>query len=297
MRSARWSAGARDAKLPDVTTTAPDHTTDDATRASRTHLAQRALGFHTARGPGFRIVRNATTPLIYDANYVDQVEAGAADEPGRFFEALDAAHAGLKHRKVVCDPRTPPVVEALLAAHGFEAETLVQMVLPGAWPARSLRRVAGLSIEPVESEADWAELVELQHLNFGERCGQRGVPPFERAVAEQMVASWRAKPQMTFWLARQGVEPCAYVGSWPGLEIGDGPRLGMVESLFTLPWQRHRGIATSLIARGVEHVRARGAGPVLIGADILDTPKQMYLNLGFRPVCLTREWLCLPAER
>jgi len=273
-----------------MTDSAPQAAPDDAMLAARTYLAQRALGFRTTRGPGFRMVRHAETPLIYDANYAFGVEAGAADDPRRFFEALDAAHAGLAHRKVVCDPSTPPVVEALLAAHGYEAETVVQMVLRSAWPEGRTRHVEGLSIEPVETGADWADLVELQHRNFAERCEQRGVPPFERAVAEQMVESWRAKQPMTFWLARQGVEPCAYVGAWPGLETSGAARLGMVEWLFTLPSRRHRGIATSLIARGVEHVRGRGAGPVLIGADVLDTPRQMYLALGFEPVCLTREW-------
>ena len=150
---------------------------------------------------------------------------------------------------------------------------------------------SGLAIAAVTSDDDWKALEELQHENFRERCTRQGIAPFERAVAQQMVESWRAKTGMTFWLARLDGEACAYIGSWPGLEAGGRARMGMVESLFTRPECRHRGIATALIANAVADVRTRGAGPVLIGADIEDTPKQMYLALGFEPVCLTREWM------
>jgi len=43
-------------------------------------------------------------------------------------------------------------------------------------------------------------------------------------------------------------------------------------------------------------VRAEGAQAVLSGAEVEDTPKQMYVDLGFRPVCRTREWLRHGAE-
>lgn len=65
----------------------------------------------------------------------------------------------------------------------------------------------------------------------------------------------------------------------------------MVEDLFTHPDYRHRGIATALIARGVADARARGAGPVIIGADPTDTPMRMYAALGFRPIIVVRHYL------
>jgi predicted GNAT family acetyltransferase len=66
--------------------------------------------------------------------------------------------------------------------------------------------------------------------------------------------------------------------------------IGQVEDLFTHPDFRHRGIATALIAHCVADARARGAGPVLITADPLDTPKQMYAAMGFRPFSVTRNY-------
>ena len=66
--------------------------------------------------------------------------------------------------------------------------------------------------------------------------------------------------------------------------------MGKVEDLFTAPAFRRRGIATALIAHAVPDARARGAGPVLIGADPTDTPKAMYAAMGFAPVCAIRSF-------
>ena len=64
--------------------------------------------------------------------------------------------------------------------------------------------------------------------------------------------------------------------------------MGKVEDLFTVPEHRRQGVATALIAHAVADARARGAGPVLIGADPTDTPKAMYAAMGFAPVCAIR---------
>jgi hypothetical protein len=49
-------------------------------------------------------------------------------------------------------------------------------------------------------------------------------------------------------------------------------------------------VATALIDRAVSGCRAAGAGPVLITADVDDTPKQMYVALGFRPVGVAQKY-------
>lgn len=54
---------------------------------------------------------------------------------------------------------------------------------------------------------------------------------------------------------------------------------------------RPRGVATALIHRAVADCRARGAGPVLIVADVDDTPKRMYAALGFRPLAVEQKYL------
>ncbi len=261
------------------------HAPSLAERVARLYVAQRSLGCALEQRPGLSLARNPDTPLIWDANFAFDVDPALAAEDGALAHALDEAFSDAQHQKVVCDAGTAPVVEARLVALGFAAEQTLQLVLEGPLAAVAPPR-GDLTIDAAEGEEDWAALVRLQHANFGEKAERAGRPPFERVVAEQMVRSWRMKPGMRFWLARSGGEPCAYLGSWAGQES-----LGMVEYLFTDPSARHRGIATALISHAVAAVREAGAEAVLIGAEAEDTPKQMYLDLGFRPVCLTREWL------
>src|SRR5882672_2569888 len=73
--------------------------------------------------------------------------------------------------------------------------------------------------------------------------------------------------------------------------IRDLCRLDHVEDLFTRADFRGRGIGTALISACVADARARGAGPILIGARPTDTPKHMYAALGFRPLCVQRNYL------
>jgi len=258
---------------------------DLAARVARVYLAQRSLGCDVTNGDGLALARNTETPLIYDSNFAFDVAPGLAADRSAFADVLAAGFDGVGHQKVVCDAGTAPIVEARLAALGFEVEQILQMVLEGPLPAAPAPR-GDVAIHAAETEADWAALVRLQHANFAEKAASGGRAPLEIAVAEQMVHSWRMKAGMRFWLASSEGEPCAYLGSWTGCE-----GLGMVEYLFTDPTRRHRGIATALISQGVGAVREAGAEAVLIGADVEDTPKQMYLDLGFRPVCIVREWL------
>lgn len=281
-----------DGKLPAMRARTPSLAAD----AARIYLAQRMLGCDVTRCDGFSLARNPATPLIYDSHFAFDVAGELAEDGAAFEAALDQAFAGAGHRKVVWHASDPPSVEARLAAHDFEVEQVLQMVLEGPL-ARAPRAGAPWRLHQATSEDDWAALVRLQRANFDERNARNGQPLYEPAVAEQLVASWRMKPGMRFWLAtlagreldtETSGEPCAYLGSWAGQ---DG--LGMVEYLFTDPVARHRGIATALIAHAVEAVRSEGAEAVLIGADIEETPKSMYLGLGFSPVCLTRQWLRL----
>ena len=95
-------------------------------------------------------------------------------------------------------------------------------------------------------------------------------------------------PAVRSWLVWLDGGARAYLSSWPG-ENG----VGMVEDLYTEQAYRHRGLATALLAHCVADARARGAGPVVIGADVNDTPKRMYAALGFRPLFVSRSYLRL----
>jgi GNAT superfamily N-acetyltransferase len=71
--------------------------------------------------------------------------------------------------------------------------------------------------------------------------------------------------------------------------------VGQVEDLFTRQEFRGRGIGSALVAHCVDDARARGAGPIIVNPRADDTPRAMYAALGFRPLCVQRSLLKLPA--
>jgi GNAT superfamily N-acetyltransferase len=137
----------------------------------------------------------------------------------------------------------------------------------------------------VTTEADWQglhTLVRRDHEDGSRTQGGALSPEVTRGI----VASYRQKaPACQFFLARADDGDCAY-----GAAVLCEDGLGMVEDLFTLPAFRRRGIATAIIAQAVSHVRSRGAEHVLIGAHATEAPKRLYASLGFKPVCVTRDY-------
>lgn len=75
------------------------------------------------------------------------------------------------------------------------------------------------------------------------------------------------------------------IAAWPG---DDG--IGLIEDVFVHPRHRRTGVATDLLRHAVGHARARGAGPVVIGAEVGDTPKHLYARFGFQPVAVARSY-------
>lgn len=247
----------------------------------------RALGHETADDPLCRIVRDPEHPEVWDANHVSLVRAATHAEIEDVLGRADAALSHCRHRAFFLDPLTPPAFEARLALEDFVERTpTLQLVLDGRLKAEPRRA----ELRPVTTDEDWRSLEALfrqDHLERGRIEGHN--LPVE--VTRGLVAGLRLKgPASQFFLVREEGEDAAYGA---GILCDNG--LGMVEDLFTLPAFRHRGLATAVIARAVEHARARGAGPVFIGARVNDTPKKFYAALGFEPVCLTREYIKHPA--
>ena len=170
----------------------------------------------------------------------------------------------------------------MLVVRGYQREATVLLLLEGALrgdaPAHDVRAVA--------ADADWAAHARLKEADWDEAAVSRGL----RDVADvgaQMARVDRAKsPPATWWLAFVDGTPRGYVASFAG---PDG--VGQVEDLYVDPAVRRRGLATALIHRAVADCRARGAGPVLIVADVNDTPKRMYAAMGFRPLAVEQKYL------
>ena len=231
-----------------------------------------------------RWVRNRACAEIYDANHGTAVRTATPDAIDAALRRADELYAGLHHRTFKVDPFTPTAFEARLLLEGYAQETELQLLLTGDLRADP----PPVAIRPVDGPADWASLSRLTRRDHEEEAEKESRPPYAESVTTAMVATKRAKaPALQFFLASLDGEDCAFFSSWPGPEGSD---VGKVEDLFTTPEHRRKGIATALIAHAVADARARGAGPVLIGADPTDTPKDMYTALGFAPVCAIRSF-------
>jgi GNAT superfamily N-acetyltransferase len=252
-------------------------------RAYETLEAWLALGHESIERAGARFVRERRMPEIYDANLAARVRAESEAEIDAVFEAAEAIYAGFGHRQFFWDPAMPLPFEARLQLDGYEAKDEVVLALEGVLRARG----PAIALRPVESDADWRSLTELCWLDHQEEVAQGFHDAWPRAITENVCAVRRLKaPAVQFFLARADGVDCAFFSAFPG---DNG--VGRVEDLFTRADFRGRGFATALIAACVDDARVRGAGPVLIGARLDDTPKHMYAALGFRPLCYQRLYL------
>ncbi len=255
-----------------------------ALKVQETYEAFLAQGHERRPGPQGFVVRCNASPRIYDANFLAGVKARTPDEIRALLDFQEQAMDELPHRHVLTGPGTPAEFTAELVLRSYKASPTLQLVLEGELdgPPPDPR-----DIRPVETEADWRSFERLLRMDHEEENRKPGSPGLSEEVTRQMAAALRAKaPDFQLHLLRIDKIDVAFFGATPG-QGG----MGMVEDLFTLPAHRKRGLARALIHHCVADARARGAERVLIGADPLDTPKQAYAALGFRPTCLTWSYL------
>jgi GNAT superfamily N-acetyltransferase len=243
-----------------------------------------ALGNEAFEAAGARFVRNAAYPSIYDANHVDDVTASSPAEIEALLERAEDEFAGCPHLRFDVDARTPPEFEARLKLDGRYSctETLV-MVLQG-----ELRGQARpFEVQHIVDDEGWKAFGALHALDWTEGADDSNRRTPEAGQAWAAVTRLKSPP-LRFWLGYIEGVPRGYLSSWEGLS-----GVGQVETLFVHPDFRHRGLATALLHHCVRDARALGAGPVAIAADAADTPKQMYADMGWRPVAVKREYLLL----
>jgi GNAT superfamily N-acetyltransferase len=259
-------------------------------RAVSVRLLYHALGNGTVADPLGWFVANPDRAPIHAANHLRAPRAATPTEVDGLLRRADERFAGCDHRLVVCDPHTPPVVDARLVLDGYEEHVEVELVLTGAAPPRP--HPPGLRIRPVDDADDWAVLARMARSDHLEQCARRGEPPYPEAVSAALVADRRAKaPRLRTWLASADGFDVAHVASLAG-EHG----LGLVEDLYTIPEARGRGIGAALVAHAVDRIRDGGGDAVLIGARPGDRPVDLYRALGFEPLYLERSYLRAPVR-
>lgn len=253
--------------------------TDLMSRVCETINRFLALGCERFQLCGATFIRNYAAPSRYDANNIGLIrDAGLTEE---LLARADIEYGHLAFRQFNIDPLTPSQIEARLALAGFGrwSEHLV-MVLEGNLHSRP----NACDIRLVRTDEEWLAYHELTVVNvreYSERTGQAEEP---EEVLRDLLTYVRGKSSKApTWMAYVDNVPQAYLTSWSG-NCG----IGQIEDLFTHPDYRHRGLATALIAHGIESARAGGASEVLVIADPSDTPKEMYASMGFAPLFISR---------
>jgi ribosomal protein S18 acetylase RimI-like enzyme len=241
-----------------------------------------ALGNEVTRTPLGTFVRNRSAARIWDANHVAHPAATTPAEVDRLLAAAEEHFAGLAHRRVDLDDTPRPSLEARLVQNGYGERRLQIMVLDDA-----LRdRPKTCDIRPIADEAGWAAFTALRALAWTEEAARLGLSG-DPTIAAEICLVFRAKsPAVRWWLAYEDGEPCGCFASWEGVS-----GVGQIEDLFVHPGHRHRGIATALVHHCVADCRARGAAAVVLVVDPTDTPRHMYVAMGFRLLTDKREYL------
>jgi GNAT superfamily N-acetyltransferase len=241
-----------------------------------------ALGHETFRADGAFFVRDRDVPDIWDANHVTSVTADSDETIDRLLARVECEFAGFGHRRFDLDFTTPPAFEARLALTGSLTREFLVMLLEGDLRGRG----ATADIRECAGAAAWAACETLTLDNWRESSRRQGLTGGE-GVGERLARGHRRRsPPARYWLAWADGRPCGFLASWEGVD-----RMGQVEDLFVHPSARGRGLARALIGHGVAACRQRGAGPIVIVADVHDTPKEAYARMGFRPVAVVRSCL------
>ena len=260
----------------------PPLPSDLVRQALAVNRAMLALGHECFDADGATFVRDRDVPDIWDANHVTSVSADSDETIERLLARVEREFAGFGHRRFDLDFTTPPAFEARLALTGSRTRESLVMLLEG-----DLRGpVAIADIRECAGAAAWAAFETLALDNWRESSKRQGLPGGDDVGERLARVHRRRSPPMRYWLASSDSAPRGFLASWEGV---DG--MGQVEDLFVHPSARGRGLARALIAHGVVACRERGAGPIVIVADVHDTPKDAYARMGFRPVAVARSYL------
>lgn len=242
-----------------------------------------SFGHTVVEGVNCAFVVDPEHPTVWSSNHAFGVTASTPEQIDGVLAQTAQQLAHCSHHVVATDCFTPPAFIARLLLDDYrELTPVVQMVLEAGFAPS---RPSPAHIRPVRSDDDWRTLHALVEADHREGARTDGV--MDAAVTRGIVDGYRRKAgPCQFFLAEVDGQACAF-----GVAVVCPNGLGVVEDLFTLPEYRRRGVCSALIAHCVDHARAAGAGPLLIGARATDAPKRLYTRLGFAPLFVARDFV------
>jgi ribosomal protein S18 acetylase RimI-like enzyme len=206
---------------------------------------------------------------VHDLNFLRAEEPGdaTADELAAEAERVQGA-AGIGHRRVnVRSEEQRERLEPEFVALGWKPEHFVLMVQrrePDRPAESEVREIGEPTLSPL-----WAEAIRTQPHGKDETLVEQ--------IVEHRRDVGRAVPTQYF-VAEVGGRLVAHA------ELYSEDGVGQVENVFTLPDYRGRGLARSLVLRGVAESQAAGNELTFLVADADDWPQRLYEKLGFETV-------------
>jgi RimJ/RimL family protein N-acetyltransferase len=206
-------------------------------------------------------------PLVYDRNYlrVEDVGASASELASLADRALGGT--GLSHRRVFTD--SAAIADRLapqFANLGWKTQRLLAMTHNGRFEEETLSLVAEVEIE--EMLPFWEEENRQSHPENAELVRQ--LTEQNRFVARSIDCRYFARR-----LDGRIVSSC---------QLYSRGGTAQIEAVATLEAYRNRGLASSIVRRGVAEAFHTGHDLVWILAEEDDWLKALYAKLGFNPV-------------
>lgn len=238
-----------------------------------------SLGGQVADADGVAtVVRHPSTPDQPLGNFLCRVRT---DDISVVDDLLTAdADAGLPPiAKVLVDDETPPRILAHLALHDWRLESQLVLALDD---PRGVPGPERLVPRHVDGDEAWAAVAALFRIDHLEEDARTGAPPRGEATTLAAVELRRhLGVEVEYHLAGTADEPVGCIAVW----VSDAG-IGMIEDVFVHPDARGAGVATDLLRFAVGRARDRGAGRIVIGAEVDDTPKHLYHRFGFEPAAV-----------
>lgn len=248
-----------------------------------------SIGGEVRDGSGCRVVRHASAPDDPLGNFTCAVR----DERCLTDLLAPDTRDDAARSRVLIDRDTPAAVEARLALDGWEAHHQLQLVLPA---DVAVRPPGAVQVAPAPDDAAWDAIHGLFRIDHLEEDRRHGVDPRPPSATRAAVALRRSMaPEVRYLLAeaddpaRPSNADAGPLGSIAVWVSDDG--IGLIEDVFVHPDARGAGLGTNLLRFAVHEARANGAREILIGAEVDDTPKQLYVRFGFRPAAVLRSYL------
>lgn len=210
--------------------------------------------------------RSTELPHVHTLNQVHVTTPCAARDALALAESQQS-HLGYRH--LVVD--VPEVAAALSdAVADWKSDREVLMALEAA-PARGADTARVTELSEEETDALMRRWLEEELTDAGPE------------VFEQL-AEYQRRESRVWDERRLGTRDD--VGAAVALTKlrSDGAGTAWVEDVYTLPDARGRGHARALVTYAVEDARSRGHRLTFIVADDRDWPKELYADVGFRPV-------------